>query len=203
MRLYSQVNYRNVPKIDNDEIAFNFKTIRNSPSGIPGNWDSLNSRSGIPGNFKIFWFVKKYLCKMLTKYSKIRLIWYFASVICITITKAHTSHLHTLPGQPDRPTYLTVISHRNPSMPLLMFHFLSRVRWPLANGGGRAWGSEIPKGPHILLCRLHTWSRASIGQDMHKIDLLKLWTNSLRNIQDACSWNVLLHWLWYTAIIEY
>ena len=61
MRLYSQVNYRNVPKIDNDEIAFNFKTIRNSPSGIPGNWDSLNSRSGIPGNFKIFWFVKKYL----------------------------------------------------------------------------------------------------------------------------------------------
>jgi len=80
---------------------------------------------------------------MLTKYSKIRLIWYFASVICITITKAHTSHLHTLPGQPDRPTYLTVISHRNPSMPLLMFHFLSRVRWPLANGGGGGAGLGV------------------------------------------------------------
>ena len=69
-----------------------------------------------------------------------------------------------------------------------------------------SWGLKtppIPKSPQISLCRLHTWSRASMGQDrlsslamlhvhyMHKIDWLEvLWTRSLRNIQDACSWTV-------------
>jgi len=48
------------------------------PSGIPGNWGSLNSRSEIPGNFKSLWFVKKYCAKFWQNTAKLAL---FSSVI--------------------------------------------------------------------------------------------------------------------------
>jgi len=59
------------------------KAIRNSRSGIPGNWGSLSSQSGIPGNFKSFWFFKNFCAKFWQNTAKFAS---FASVICITKT---------------------------------------------------------------------------------------------------------------------
>ena len=108
------------------------KATENSWSGITGNWDSLNSLPGIPGNFKSFWFVKIFCTKFWKSTAKFAS---FASVI-ICITKAHkcSSHLHTLQGQPDRPTYpnaeqwfsLRTVSHRCLTLCWCLI-FLSRV----------------------------------------------------------------------------
>jgi len=86
----------------------------------------------------------------------------------------------------------------------------TRMAWPPDGGKGmsrpvaRDLGSlKTPnsKMSTNFIVRLHTWFRASMGQDRlswqccmfttcTKLTYLKLLTSSLRNIQDACSWTV-------------
>jgi len=83
------------------------KAIGSSRSGIPGNWGSVSSRSGIPGNFKSFWFVKKLLCKILTKYRKKFVS--FASVTWQSVSQKPTSALPICIHYKDSDCHCTVV----------------------------------------------------------------------------------------------
>jgi len=62
---------------------------------------------------------------------------------------------------------------------------------PVATGLG---GPKIPKDPQILLCVNGTRQTFSpvcpVSTTCTKLTYLKLWTSSVRNIQNACSWTV-------------
>jgi len=63
---------------------------------------------------------------------------------------------------------------------------------PVARGGlGGGRGVEdlqIPKHPQISLCRLHTWSRASMGQDiLSDLAMLHTCTIDLLEVVDKFS----------------
>ena len=79
---------------------------------------------------------------------------------------------------------------------------------PVARGVLGVWRPPMPKGPHISLCRLHTWSLSVLlamlhVHYMHKLNLLEVVDKfSKKHPRRMQLDSLLLHWLWYTGIIR-